>query len=635
MADYDITPRKVQEAAYRGRKRLRNFRNSRVMFLRNYVGQYYDKEHGTIGNEALNMIFNAIRALVPHLVMSFPTHKINAKYLAMKDYAELLGMAVGQNDQQLDIKTKYRRVITDAIFTVGCMKTGLATSESIYALDENDRVDAGTIYSDPVDFDDLIVDPKSRQHLFCDAGFIGDSTTVSRKLLLDSGLFKNDLVERLPRCGSSDSEDKARSLSMRSINEDDNYGLEDEVEVIELWVPSAKAVIYIPGDESVLFDDYLRIDNYYGLDDGPYTFLALTPPVPGNPLPVPSVGIWNDLHILANKMAGKIVDQAMAQKDIVAYRRSSADDAQEMLDAKNGESVACDDTDGVKVVSFGGQQQSNEVHLQQLQAWFNLMAANPDQLSGSRPSAGTATQEKILSGNANVGLDDMKDLVYGFAAAEGRKRAWLIHTDPLMSIPLVRRMPAPPQLIMGPNGMPMMQPPMMQDQQVILTPEMRRGDFMDFHFTIEPESMGRRDSSTRFAQAMDFCVKILPSVMTAAQTSMMLGLPFSAKAMIVKMAKLAGIDWMDEVFADPELQMQMMAMMAMGPQMQDSKGQLGSQPPPNGGLLGGGSGGLMGEILQNGQPGSVMGGAPSPSEDMNSGFQDGANAGQRMVKNGY
>jgi hypothetical protein len=53
----------------------------------------------------------------------------------------------------------------------------------------------------------------------------------------------------------------------------------------------------------------------------------------------------------------------------------------------------------------------------------------------------------------------------------------------------------------------------------------------------------------------------------------MLGLPFSAKAMLLRMAKDAGIDWLDEVFYDPEFQMQMMQQMAMGPQAGPSKGQ--------------------------------------------------------------
>lgn len=638
-----ISPKKVQEAAHRGKKRMRNFRAARLMFIRNYLGQYYDRENGEIGTEALNLIFNAIRVLLPHIVMNFPRHRLESPYLAMREYGELLGLALEQHDKMIDVKTEYRKWIVDAIFTLGIMKTGLATSDSIYALDEYDQIDSGTLYSKTVDFDNFIPDPNSKEHLFADAAFLGDEMTVPRNILLEGGLFKNDLVEKLPRAGQSRRDDRAYSLSMRNINIDDNFALEDEVSIIELWVPSANATIWLPGDEDMDFDEYLRIDDFYGLRDGPYTFLALTPPVPGNPIPVPMVGIWNDLHILANDMAKKIVDQAMRQKDVITYKRSAADDAQEMLDAKDGEAIACDDPDSVQVKSTGGQQQSNEAALMQLQGWFSMMAANPERLGGMAPAAGTATQETFLQNNGAVGLDDMKDLVYIAAGKEAQKRAWFIHTDPLMEIPLVRRKAVPPSMAVDPmSGMPTMQPGRMVEQQIILTPEARNGDFLRFNFSIETDSMSRKDSNTRLAQAMDFMVKVLPSIATAAQTFMMLGLPFSAKAALIRLAKMADIDWLDEVFADPEFQMLMMQRMMMGPQMEASKGQLGGPKQPGGlagmsmGMEGMGGGGVnMAEIMQNGQPGVAMGGQPGVMEQLMSQFQQGAVPGQQMLQRGY
>jgi hypothetical protein len=91
MADYttQVSPRKVMESVNRGMKRLSNFRQARIMFLRNYVGQYYDKEKGNIGDEPLNLIFNAIRVLVPNIVLSFPKHNIHTPYLSAKQYVEI------------------------------------------------------------------------------------------------------------------------------------------------------------------------------------------------------------------------------------------------------------------------------------------------------------------------------------------------------------------------------------------------------------------------------------------------------------------------------------------------------------------------------------------------------------------
>lgn len=648
----EVTPKKVQEMAHRGIKRMRNFRAARLMFLRNYLGQYYDRENGEVGTEALNLIFNAIRVLVPHIVMNFPKHRLESPYLGMKEYGELLGLGLEFHDKKIDIKTEYRKFLVDAIFTLGIMKTGLASSDSVYALDQYDQIDSGTIYSKTVDFDNFVCDPNSREHLFADAAILGDRMTVSRNILLESGLFKNDLVERLPRVGESRRESKAHSLSMRSINEQDNYDLEDDVEIIELWVPSANATIWLPGDEDIDFDEYLRIDDYYGVKEGPYTFLALTPPAPGNPLPPAMVGVWNDLHILANKMTKKIVDQAMRQKDVVAYKRSGADDAQEIIDAGDGEAVASDDPDTMRVISLGGQQSKNEQALMQLQGWFSMMAGNPERMGGQAQAAGTATQETLLQNNGMVGLDDMKDLMYIAAGQEARKRAWYLHTDPLMKLPLVRRQNIPPSMGVDPmTGAMVMQPGQQVEQQIILTPEARRGDFLDFMFTIETDSMSRVDSATRYAQAIDFFTKAMPAVFTAAQSAVALGVMFSPKAALLRLAKMAHLDWFEEVFNDPEFQMMMMQRMMMGPQMDVSKGQLGGPKPPGGeagaafaagpfgggmmGGMGGGGGANMAEILQNGQPGVVGGGAPGVMESLMSEFQQGAVPAQQMLKRGY
>ena len=622
----DISPKQVQEAAHRGSTRLSNFRKARVMFLRNYVGQYYDRENGEIGTEALGLIFNAIRALVPHIVMNFPKFNVETPYLQLREYAELLGLTVDQHSIEIDVKAVYRRVLVDSIFTLGVFKTGLAESDTLYAIDDGDRIDAGTVYTEGVDFDNFVVDPNSREHMFRDARFMGDRVYIPRIKLLDSGLAKNDLVERLPRMGVAQARDKAYELSMQGIQIDENFEMEDIVEIMELWVPGANATIWVPGSKDVVLDDYLRVDDFYGPKNGPYTLLSLTPPVPGNPLPVPMVGIWNDLHILSNRMAKKIVDQAMRQKDIIAYRRSAADDAEEMREAKDGESVASDDPDGVQIKSFGGQQNSNEMHLAQLQMWFNYMAANPDALAGLGMNANSATQTQVLAGNASVGLEDMRDLVYQAAAKEGGKRAWYFHVDPLIDKPLVRRRQMPAQYMPGVSGPILVTPAQIVEQQVYLTPEARRGDFLNFAFSVEPESMGRKDSRTRFAQALDFATKILPAAASAAQAMAMMGVPFSPKEYIIRMAKDAGIDWMAQVFFDPEFQMQMAMRLMAGPQAGESKGQEGP-PAVNPDLS-------TQMMMQNGQPANVGAGSIDPMEQMMSEFQDGANQGQAELKNG-
>jgi hypothetical protein len=624
----EITPQKLQQQVQRGAKRLSSFRAARIHCLKQYVGQYYDSTSSEEGTRALNLIFNAVRVLVPTLVMNFPKHTIETPYLAVRQYANLLGLALDQHDKKINICDTYRRVIVDAIFTLGILKTGLAQSDNVLVFDDDlgqETVDSGTIYTECVDFDNFVVDPGSKEYLFRDAAWMGDRITLPRQMLLDSGLYNNELVEKLPRAGGKVKSGRAADISMKNIEAAENYALQDEVEVYEIWVPSANAVVTVPASEEVTFDDYLRVADYYGVKEGPYTFLTLTPPVPGNPLPIPMVGIWYDLHVLANRMAKKIIEQAERQKDIVTYKRTSADDAESLKDAGDGETVALDDLDGVKTISFGGQQNSNENHLNALEGWFNMMAGNPAQVGGQNIEAKSATAANILQQNSGVGLEDMKDSVYKMSASESRKRAWYMHTDPLINVPLTQRQMQPGGIQIGPAGVPWTAPPTMQDIQVILTPEQRSGDHMDFIFTIEPESMGRVDSKVRLQQEIQLCQVVLPAVMASAQIGMALGMPLNVQALLIRIAKDMGITWLDEVLYDPAFQQQMAQQLMLGTQGQGmQKGQIAGQPQqPNSGLMNG--------MLQNGQPGQVAGQPPNQMQQQRSDAQAGAEDSQRFI----
>lgn len=618
----ELTPKKIQKAKDDGFKRMENFRSARLMFLRQFVGQYYDAERGLVGTEPLNLIFNAIRVLLPNLVFNFPVHQVETRFLAYRPYGEMLGLALSQQDRQLKMRDVYRRWIVDALFTIGVLKTGLCDSGTAISFDEDDQIDPGTVYTENVDFDNFVFDPNARR--LEEALFVGDRMRVSRASLLDSGLYKNDLIEKLPSAGSDARfKDGADSLSARNIDLEEMSELEDEVDICELWVPRAKAIVTVPGGCDYSSDDFLRIADAYCPNSGPYTYLQMTPPVPNNPLPISMVGIWHDIHIMANKMARKIMEQADRQKDIIGYKGAAADDAQSALEASDGDTIQMDDPDGVKTFSFGGQQKSNEAHINQLQMWFNMMAGNPEGMAGLSMNAGSATEATMLQGNAQTSLADMKDLVYIGAAEEAGKRAWYMHTDPLIEVPLTRRVQTAPQQSVDAMGMPIMIPGQQKDIQVFLTPEARCGDFLDYTFSIQPESMTRVDSEKKLARAMEFAVKILPAAATAAQTCLVMGVAFSFPRFAERMAKDAGITWMDEVFNDPELQQRMAMLMMRGPQMADSKGQVGGPGAPGGGMAG---------IMQNGQPPSV-GATMNPIEQANSNAQMGAAEGQSMLPN--
>jgi hypothetical protein len=219
--------------------------------------------------------------------------------------------------------------------------------------------------------------------------------------------------------------------------------------------------------------------------------LSFTPPVPGNPFPVAPVSMWFDLHRMANRMLSKIMDQADRQKDVLVYNPAQADEAQEIADARDGDSVMSTNPEGVKVISYGGQESNNEVMLSQLQMWYNYISGNPDAISGNMtPASGssqdTATRAQIMQANAGITIEDAKQLLYQATSEVNRRFAWYLHYDPFINLPMIKRTT---------GG---------DEQQVTLTPEQRRGDFDQFTFEVVARSMSPIDPGTRTRAIMEF-----------------------------------------------------------------------------------------------------------------------------------
>jgi len=332
------------------------------------------------------------------------------------------------------------------------------------------------------------------------------------------------------------------------------YNLQDYVDVVELYIPEANALVTIPDPLQRVAASYLGVTDFYGPKEGPYTFLSFTPPVQGNPFPVAPVSIYYDLHRMANRVFSKTMDQADRQKDIGLYNPALADTAQDILEAEDGDMLACSDPKGVNVVSFGGQNVDNSKMLQQLQVWFNYMSGNPDQIAGNmtpgtRGGKTTATQSQILQSNANISIEDARGILYDKTAEVKKKEAWYLHHDPFINVPLTKRTSGNEEI------------------QLVLTPEQRQGDFLEFIFTIVQRSMSRMDPTIKSKRVLEFCTNVIPAAVQAAMLCLQMGQPFNLQRYLTNIADELGIGIeMQEIFDDPEFENRLMIMMQMGPQ---------------------------------------------------------------------
>ncbi|MCK5612652.1 hypothetical protein KAR91_62850 [Candidatus Pacearchaeota archaeon] len=562
----DMSAATLQKSALSGFRRLRDFRSARLMFINAYCGQYYNKNYGTLGREPLNMAFTAVRALVPNIVTRNPKAVISSDYLMYRQYGELLGMGVDYTAKKQNLAKTLQRGLVDAIFTMGIFKTSLVATDSlVYFGDEG--VDPGAIDIDTVDFDNFTFDPLTRR--LERAGFLGEKIRVERDMILASGLYDNGIIERLPSSldVELDRQKNVRNLSDNQMNRRLMDKLHDYVDLLELWLPGPNVLVTLPYKSSC-HNKFLREEDYYGPDDGPYTFLTLTPPVPDNPINVPLAGVWHDLHIIGNRIAKKAMDQAEAQKDILGYTSTSADAAQELVDAKNLDAVQMNDPQGAQVYSFSGQNNKNIEMTAQIAQWFDQFSGNTSMLAGTQVQTNVATVANIMNQNAMTGVTYMKNEAYEATKSIMRKIAWYLHTDPIIQLPLVERRSVPAEYNVTATEIKMIRPARVEEAQVFLTPEVREGDFLDFAFDIEPDSMAPVNWQLRNQQLEILAVKILPAATNAAMISAQVGTPFSLQRFLTRWAKANNIDWLDEIFEMPELSAMMAAVAKQGPQPQ-------------------------------------------------------------------
>jgi hypothetical protein len=543
----EVTARKLSLAVKAGFDRLKTYRQARAMYMRNYVGQYYAKNKGLTGEMPINLVFNAIRVTIPNIIMKNPLNKVVSEILPYRQYAELLSLGLDFNQKKMKLKNTLRAGTVDSFFGMGIYKTGISQSGQVLS-EDNMLIDPGQLYTDNVDLDNFSMDPTCYKRE--EAAFLGDRIRVPRQTLLDMNGINSDLVMQLPTYNIKAGSDKGvHAMTQTALRSDAMQNLQDFVYVVEVWIPGADVIALIPDPSVKIFDDFLSVKDFYGPDTGPYTFETLTPCVPNNPLPIAPVGIWIDLAEAANRMFKKIMDQGDRQRDVLLYDPSQSDTAQDLLDSEDGEYIACNDPKAVQVLHLGGQRKENEGMMAQLQGWFNYVSGNTDQMAGQKSDVNTATQADILYSNANVGIEDTKELIYDVAAEISSKQAWYMMNDPLLHQVLCKREAGNEQI------------------QVALTPEQRQGDFFDYAFEIIPRSMAIINPQIRSKRLIEFTTNLLPAAVNSAMMMVQMGYPFDLPGYLTLMAEELDITaQVQYLFNDPNFAERLELVMSAGPQ---------------------------------------------------------------------
>ena len=593
-----VQPEQIEQIVILGFKRMDHFRKVTAMMFKSYVPVYYQMEKGTCA-EPLNLVFNTVRAYVPNLVMQNPITHVITPYIKYKQYAELLGMGLDATARQIKLKQELRAWITNALFGWGIMRSGIKATGELLNFDDI-MVDNGQVYARNVSLGNFGFDPTCTN--INQAKCMWDRVTVPRQTLLDTDRFDHDAVMALPSSPTNVT-DKLSGISISTEAKGAMVKLQDEVDVVQMYVPEIESVVMMGDPTQKRSGKYLQITEYNGPKEGPYTFLSFSPPVDENPFPVPPVSVWYELAKIANRCFVKMTNQFENQKDLIFYSPAQVDTIDQIKEAISGDAIPTMDPKNINQISMGGQNEKNERFLQELYTIYNMMAGNPELISGQGVPGGkntTATAVQALQGNASIGIEDMRDIVYDQTAEVQRRIAWYLHTDPFIQLPLTKR---------ETGG---------EEVQLELTPEQRMGDFLDYTFKIVARSMTPLDPMVRSKRIIEFTVNIIPGAAQTALAMMQMGQQFNITKYLSQIAFEMGIqDIVEDIFVDPEWQMKMEIMTSLGPQ--------------NSGKAGGNS--VAGAKQNGGNP--MARPITTPGQDFNQQSQETAAMGQSMNQGNF
>ncbi len=391
-------------------------------FVRKYAGSNYGSQLGCDQPDPLNLLFSLVSTLVPALNVDPKAAVRTIK--GDRPFAETFRLAIDDETEKITLSTTVKSVIVDSLFGLGVIKTGLKAAPG-FADEGNLEIDQGTIFSERVSFLNYIVDMASSTRR--GAQYEGDRYEITEEYAISTGMFDEQTIGLLLAATNTQ-----YPVQTSSTGGESNRNTDDEfirrLQLVDLYLPTEGLVVTIPGDVRFAELGFLNEFKWDGDPSGPYDTLGFSP-VPDKILPTPVIGAIYDMYVLTNKLARKIGRQADNQKDIAVYQKGREGDGDVVRDSNDGDMIGVDDTDGIKVLSFGGAKEDGYKAVAWYQDFFNKIAGNPDLIGGLAADANTLGQDQLSLQNANGRIDDWRQTALNMCASVLRKLGGYVWTD--------------------------------------------------------------------------------------------------------------------------------------------------------------------------------------------------------------
>jgi hypothetical protein len=469
----------------------------------------------------INLIDRMMKIMVPYLVMANPKVLVKTRFTELRPWAYTMELALNflLSTTKFD-QLSLRPAVRNSMVGMGIVKTGLMHTEEVNIMGYNHAI--GQSYTDVVDDSDYVFDPtaKGRESMEFEGNLYYLPTAYAKEFF---GGKKADLIT--PDSGRMDEPGTPAEISRAATGGEEYTSLREYTQLADIWLPDENAIVTIlPRSNGRAA--MLRQVEWDGPEGSPYDALGYQY-FPEEVIPIPPVWGCMDMDRTMNVLVQKMRRIAENQKTVLGFEGNSAEDAARLTGAADREAIRMENLDGVKLFEYPGIDKGMYDWMAYMESQWSSQGSNLNTMGGRNVMAGTLGQEQMLMSNASRTVDDMVNSVYAFTQSILKKRAWYLWTDPLVDIPMIRRIEG------------------FGDINVRFSKSTRRGDFYNYSFDIEPYSMQRMNPQAQFQQLMMVVTQwLLPVSQLAASQGVQIDINEATKIM----ARLIGLTEIDAIW---------------------------------------------------------------------------------------
>lgn len=571
--DYD----RLCTAMRQDRLALRYYREERREAARQSAGSHWS-EYGTSKKVPINLLSLYTSIVGRSLIAKNPRVMLSTFDRQQKPVVNAMESWANQEMEDMHLDNILRRLVLDGLYSVGIAKIALSSpADSALAAWE---LDSGKPFVARVDLDDFICDMHARD--FAEVSYIGHRYRVPLDMIRDNPIYakeRKDLTASNDEFYNQEGDERINVIGRGMYSNKDEF--EEMIDLWEIYIPRRKMVVTLEdngltGPES----KPLREQDWVGPSSGPYRMLGFGL-VPGNMMPKAPIMDLIDLHMLANQVYRKLMNQAERQKDI--FLCTTTEDAEREQQTSDGEFMRVNNPDSVKPLSRGGPNQQNMGFFGNIWDLFNKLAGNLEMQGGLGPQSKTLGQDRMLKENASQTVNDMQQTTVDFTADIVESLCWFWHHDPFNTMKTVHPLPGLP-------GMSI-------DRKV--TPQQRsQGKFEDMKVKVDPYSLQYSTPQSRI-QAINQVVQTI--ILPMQQMLQQQGVMFDINAYLTKIGKYMDLPDLAEIVTMQEPPQQEPSQdQASGPSQTTRTYQRQDQGPPDGGMQDKMQEGAVGSHEQNG-----------------------------------